>query len=257
MLEIGTPSMRPVLVAYGEVALAAAPDREAALLVPPGGCVLRLDVSLVNRFGPVFPLDDEVRGGEPRFKVSVGMELPVPHVRAARPLPGGPVLVEYGSVRSHGALDVRDRRQRLVDDVNQGQRLFGDMRAGGGDGGDGVALVEDLAPRQHVVGRRLAERGLARNGVWRADVVRGGDGPDVRVSLRPAGVDAHDARVGVGAAEHLAVEHAGDADIGSVERLAGHLVYAVVADRPRADHPVLPGFLLSLGRHIFPSLPGE
>ena len=59
----------------------------------------------------------------------------------------------------------------------------------------------------------------------------GDDGLDAGQRRGLAGVDAHDAGVGVRAAQDAAVQQAGRGEVGAVERAAGDLVRAVVADR--------------------------
>ena len=51
-----------------------------------------------------------------------------------------------------------------------------------------------------------------------------------------AGIDRLDPGMGVRAADDLAVGHVGQLDVGRVDRLAGHLVGAVVANRALAEN---------------------
>ena len=120
------------------------------------------------------------------------------------------------------------------------QRDVGDVHVDGRHRGDGVAAVQRLFLRQHVVAEELQVHGaLAEVG----DLVRRLGQVAVRhhrldagQRLRLAGVDGLDARVRVRAAQHLAVQHAGQAHVGAVDRPAGHLVGAVRTHRARADY---------------------
>ena len=71
---------------------------------------------------------------------------------------GEDVLVQHGGIGRHGGGDVEHGRQRLVVDLDQRQRGFGDVHVDGGDGrhrlADPVHLVArhvDLRHHPHVV----------------------------------------------------------------------------------------------------------
>ena len=66
----------------------------------------------------------------------------------------------------------------------------------------------------------------------------GHDGRDSGQGGRLFGVDALDHGMGMGAALNGAVQHAGEADVGSVLGRAGDLVDTIVADGARADNLV-------------------
>ena len=126
------------------------------------------------------------------------------------------------------------------------------MGAVGGNCGDGVALVEGLLGGQTVVAQELGVDHRAFAQVQHApaglrQVGGGGDGVDPGHGLGLAGVDALDAGMGVGAAQDLAVQHAGEIDVGSVLRPPGDLVGAVVAKRAAANDAVALGGGGSLG----------
>ena len=193
------------VVTHAEVSLAAAPDRQPAVGRPGGRRILGLDVPLVDGLRPVFTLHDHVGGLESALKVAKRVVFVAGYV-GNRGVVRRPVLVEPGGVGLHGVLDVGDCRQRLVLHVYQRQGLLGGVWAGRGNCRDGVALVEDLAARQHVVGLGRSEDDILGDASHRCAKVRGcGYGTHVRVRLNAAGVDRPDDGVGVGAPEHLAV----------------------------------------------------
>src|SRR5262249_55428210 len=138
----------------------AAPDGDAAVGVPLPGGVVRLDVALVNRGGAELTLDHDGGLGEPPGDVAelktdvlgdvgrfpgcaVGCRAPGQRFRRQ-------VGVQQRGAVGHGGADVEDGGQRFVHDVDQADRLLGDVPVDGGDGGDGVALVEHLLARQDV-----------------------------------------------------------------------------------------------------------
>ncbi len=114
------------------------------------------------------------------------------------------------------------RRQRLVVDVDQRQRLLGDVRVDGGDGGDGVALVEHLVAGQAVAAQVAQVDGpLAQLGDLVAGVGKIGGGDDRLDAGQRQGladVDVPDAAHGHGAAQDAAVQQAGHLHVGPVER---------------------------------------
>ena len=112
------------------------------------------------------------------------------------------------------------------------------MGAGGGDAGDGVALVEDFIAGQHVVaGEAHTLVGVVHPGD--GQVVDGNDGLDAGVRLGLGGVDGLDAGMGVGAAQDGPVEQAGHLEIAAVLGPAGNFVGAVVPDGAGAYHVII------------------
>ena len=73
------------------------------------------------------------------------------------------------------------------------------------------------------------------------EIPAGDDRLDARQRLGGRRVDRDDARVRVRAADDRAVEHAGEREVGAEVGASGHLVGAVVADRPRTDVRELAG----------------
>ena len=129
--------------------------------------------------------------------------------------------------------------QHLVLHVDQLERAPGDGRAGRGDRGHRVALVEhllaghDVPHHVLVVHHHLAGRDELRRLV--GEVVAGDDGLHAGQRLRLRRVDRDDARVRVRAPQHPADELAGQVEVGAEAGAAGHLVDAVRPDRARAD----------------------
>jgi hypothetical protein len=58
--------------------------------------------------------------------------------------------INFCRVRLHRRLRGHHRRERFVIDLDEAQRLLGDMRTGRGDRGDRMAVVQHLAARHHV-----------------------------------------------------------------------------------------------------------
>ena len=165
---------------------------------------------------------------------------------------GGQGFVDHGRVGPHSVLEGQHRLQHLVVYVNEGQGLLGDVGAGGGDGGHGVALVEGLMVGHDVLGHQPhVALGFSQVNdlVLNNREVLGRDcGQHAGQGLGLAGVYRPDAGVGVGAAQHLAVEHPGQLDVGPILGGAGDLLYPVVADWPSAyDFVIAAGALLGGG----------
>ena len=240
---------------HHEVALRRGPDLGDAAVGVVRDRGLRLDVALVRRLGAELALDDDVGLGETGVDVA---ELGGQHGREVRRLGrrrrdalGDLVLVQQRRVGGHRLLDVDDVRQHLVLDLDQLQRALGDQLRGGGDGSDGVAVVQHLLARHHAA-RHVAEvdHEFARGGNQHGhvgEVIAGDHGLDAGQLLGGRGVDALDARVRMPGAQHLADELVGQIDVGGVAGLAGHLVDGV---RPvvRIGADDLEDFLLVLQR---------
>ena len=150
--------------AYGESALGAGPDGQPPVAGPGGGGGVGLDVTLVHRASVILALQDYVRLAEPPLHVAqlvldvAGDVAPRAGVLAAGEAflleVGGQGLVNNRRVGPHGVFEGQHRLQHFVVDVDQGQRLLGDVRAGGGHGGDGVSLVQRLLVGHHVLGHQ-------------------------------------------------------------------------------------------------------
>ena len=119
-------------------------------------------------------------------------------------------------------LDVEDRRERLVLDVDLRGRLGGELGRLGRDGGDGVADETDAVGREDGLVLQV-DAGVER------EVAAGGDGPHARHPRGPLGPDVEDPGVRVRRADDGDVEEPGELQVGGVLRRARHLLEAVDA----------------------------
>ena len=133
------------------------------------------------------------------------------------------------------------RRQNFVLDFDQAQRFFGDMRAGRGDGGDRVAVVEDLVVREDVHRQvRRVDRHLA--GLLELVLGLRADPAEVTIALTPGSASALSMLIDLicawacGLRSTLPMQHAREGVVGAVLGAAGDLVDAVMANRTRADN---------------------
>ena len=173
-----------------------------------------LDITLVHRAGVVFPLQDDIRLPEALLHIAqlvldvAGDVAPRAGVLAAGKSflfeVGGECLVDDRRIGPHGMLERQHGLEHFVVDVDEGQGLLGYVRAGGGDGGDGVPLVESLLVRHHVFGhqsdvalrlRKVDDLVLDDGKVFCCDY-----GHHSGQGLGPAGVNVAYACVGIGAA---------------------------------------------------------
>lgn len=125
---------------------------------------------------------------------------------------------------------VDDRRQRVVLDVDQCQRVVGRVLVGRDHERDLLALEAHLVAREHrlgVVGDRRHPRQSERLEVLGRD-----HGGDVRVRERLGGVDRDDPSVCVGAAEHRAVDHSRQPDVVEIGALAADESRVLLALQP-------------------------
>jgi len=219
---------------------------------------VRLDVALVHHLRAELALDDDVGFAKPLFDVAAPQLHAVRDVgRPRRAFRRAPLCHEV-VVKNCGAglqriVQGHDRRQRVVDDVDERNRLPGDVERRGRDGGDRVARVEHFRVREHVVAHVVELESPFTHRELRGgfgNVSPGDDGLHASQSSRATRVDRDDARVSVRAAQHRAVEHAGKRHVRAVDGTAGHLVDAVVANRPRPHDRKLP----AIGAHTAASL---
>ena len=236
-----------------ERALRGGPDLEPAVLVPHRDGDVRLDVALVHAGRAELALDDHVGLGKPLGDVPL-LELEVRgDVRRLVALLahriGAQVVVQQGSVVLHRVEHPGHAGQQLVVDLDLCRGLFGQVDVGGGHGRHGMALVQDLVLRQAVGGQvgqvhlaRLAHDGASccpgRGNRRRVD-----DREHARASSSAslASIDLI-LRVGVRAPHASCRAPVRQLDVGGVDRLAGDLVGAVVADGrvPRTLYLLLP-----------------
>ena len=187
-----------------------------------------LDVALVRHGYPVLALDDHVGLGEARLEVTALEALGGSDVaRGLRSVAVGVlVLVDQRRAVGHGLVQRHDGFEDLVLDIDQLQRGFRLKLGLGGHGGHRVAVVEDLVAGDHVLAQIIRVAGEVRARNRRHDAFG---------RRRTAYVHALDAGVGVGTAQHLAVQHVGQVEVGAECRPTGHLVDAVGTHRPGAD----------------------
>ncbi len=131
---------------------------------------------------------------------------------------------------AQGRLGVADRRQRLVVDDDRGRRGTGGLRVVGGDDRDRLALVADLAEREHgLVGVLEAVGAPPRDVVGRQNRAHAGH------PQRGGDVDAADPGPRVRAAGGRAPEHVLVPEVGGERELSRDLRRAVRARGGAAD----------------------
>ena len=144
-------------------------------------------------------------------------------------------LVHHRRAGLHRLLDVEHGRQRLVIDTDLGQSLERLALAVGDDGDNRLTLVADLVDGQ----RRLvvlAEVDEAQERVEVARDVGAADDPaHARLALRLGDVDPPDARVGMGAAQDLEMQHALELVVVEIGRGRGDVAEHVLALGRLAD----------------------
>jgi hypothetical protein len=139
-------------------------------------------------------------------------------------------------VRLHRLVDIGHMGQDLVIDLDQAERLAGDRVAGSRHRGHGMTVIERLFPRHDIapdiaqIGRRFRE------------IVLGHHRLDAGQLERRLHVDGADAGMGMGAAQHLADQHAGHGRIGAEAGAPGYLVETVGSRRTGTDDLELAGF---------------
>ena len=194
-----------------------------------GGNQPLLDVALLHGVGRI---------GEGAVDITLGLlDLEVPGVRAV----GADLVVDHHAV-AQGVLEVDDRLEGLVLDVDGVEGVAGRGGRGGEHAGDPVTDVVGLAHRERVVGGRLHVVGHRpgarhRTGPRLSEVGPGEHGGDARHGCRRRGVDGDDARAGVWAAEHRQVQGARDREVSGVLGLAGQESGILAAQHSLAEHP--------------------
>ncbi|MEJ2211151.1 MAG: hypothetical protein P8129_19210 [Anaerolineae bacterium] len=154
----------------------------------------------------------------------------------------GAYLVDQGGVRLAGLLGAGSHRQGLVLDLDQVQRLAGDLGRVGGHHGHRVAQVADLVVAQH--GPVVVDQAVS---VAARHVGVGQHGAHAGQSLGLAGVDGQDAGVGIFGPQRGAVQHALEGVIVRELGRARHLVHGV-GPRVRVANDVQGRHRLGLGR---------
>ena len=177
--------------------------------------------------------------------------------------------MEQRSVLFHGLVKSEHRLQDFIINLDQLQGLLCDVWAGGRNGGHGMSLVEGLAGGHDI----LRHEACVALNLGQVNHLIGYDGEvlgrdhrgDTGQGLSLGGVDGPDSGVCVGAAQHLAVQHARELDVGAILRCPDDFVHAVVPDGPGSHNVVLTGFLglpdglLATGgrRHYFSNTGGR
>ncbi len=194
--------------------------------------------------------DDDVGLGEGAVRRLLVSGLPQ-RAREVVDLPGL-VVADQRRIGIERLAGVDDRRQRLVVDVDQFERVVGRVLVGRDHERDLLPLEPDLVAREH--GLRVVRDRRHPREPERLEVLRGDDGGDVRVSERPRRVDRPDARVRVRAAQHGPVDHSREPDVVEVAPLAADEARVLLAlQATEADRP-LGGRARQIldGRHLIP-----
>ena len=155
-------------------------------------------------------------------------------------LGGGHGLVQERSGVFHRLQHMQSRRQDLILDLDQPQSLFRNVGTRCRHRRHRVALVEGLIGRHDVVAqefhvhRHLTEIGHAIFGD--REILDGDDRLHAWQRLRLGGVNGLNTGMGMRAAEHLAVQHAGQAHIAAIHRPARDLIRAIGSDRAGTNY---------------------
>ncbi len=151
---------------------------------------------------------------------------------------------EVGAL-GHGGLHVDDRRERLVVDLDVLERIGGLVAVAADHHRDAVADVARRVHRQRHVRRVLhvrRDRPGARQRAVLPLQVRAGERRDhAGLRERSGHVDARDARVRHGAAQHGHVEHAGQLHVVGPRRLARDQPRVLLAQHDPADGVAVAG----------------
>ncbi len=145
-----------------------------------------------------------------------------------------PAFVDDGRARLERLLRIEDGRQLLVFHLDEIEGSFGRIDVDSGHSRDPVADVARFVGEDELVavlalvgeGGQGLRHHRAREGHL-GYVLVGEDGRHTRERLRLRGIDPDHVRVRVGAHEDPADEHAGEHDVGGIDRgarrLAGHI----------------------------------
>ena len=199
-----------------------------------------LDIALMHRPGREVPLDDDIGLGEAGLDVALGV------LDGARDVRGLAVerhpVVEDGRVVGQRVVDLDGVRQDLVIHLDQLAGLRRDGLGHGRDGGDRVTMEQRLVPRHHIAAHPAHVLNAERHRCVDREIDDVGGGHHrlhAGQGLGPGRVDGLDDGMGVGAAQHLAPDHAGHARVGREGRAPGDLVGPVGTDRAFTDPLVL------------------
>ena len=225
------------LGAEHEMALGAGPYLGEPAFGIVGDAGLRFDIALVNRLGVEFPLDDDIGLGKALFDIAELAFETGGDVRRFRRLGlhalGELVFVEDRRIGLHRVAHVDHVGQHFVIDLDQLQRRTGDGIAGGGDGGDRMAVIEHVFARHHVA-RDVAEidHQFARCRVFDrhvGEIVARHHRFYAGQRFRRGDVYRQDIGAGMRAAQHPADQLTGQRNIRCVTRASGDLVHGIAA----------------------------
>ncbi len=176
---------------------------------------MRLDRRLLHLMDAVGALEDVGGFRQPLFHIADGgvnldgdVALDIGDADCVR------FVVNDRRARLHCFQRIEDRRQHLVIDLDQLERLFGNLRRLGGDDGHAVAHMPHLAVERNLIPRmRVGPRLPTRRVDDARHIFVSEHGMNARQRARLRRVDAGDAGVGVRAGEHRRVQHAGQVDV--------------------------------------------
>ena len=128
------------------------------------------------------------------------------------------ILVDQVALRLHRLFRIEVRRQRLVLDLDQLQRLLRDFFGHGSHAGDVVADVTHLADRQRSL--VVTDR---KNSILIRSIFARNDRNHAIQGSRATGVDALDQRMWIRRMQNLANQHSGQAEVVGVLAAASGL----------------------------------
>ena len=153
------------------------------------------------------------------------------------------LVMDRNHVGRYGIIHARSRWQYFVLNTNSAQCLLRCVAVYRCHGRNGMSSVEGLVGCQDVVARPLqVRRALAKIDhlrLWRRQISVSNNRVHPRHGFRLGHIQLRDARVGMRRAQNCAPDHPRQLDVSTVNRLARHLVNAIMADRTRADYLVL------------------
>jgi hypothetical protein len=191
----------------------------------------RLDRDALRRVGDIAALDDDVGGRHRRVGVPLDDRV-IRHRVAVRDdvlvlVVGREIGMDERGPRLHRLLEIGDRGQRLVVDLDQAGGLGGDLGRERRDTGDDLALeAHDVLGEQVSILHEGAEAHVGQ-------LVLRHDRDDAGQGARLRGVDAQDARVRVIRVAEPRVRHTGEIEVGRVPAGARDLLLAVRTNEAR------------------------
>ncbi len=207
-------------------------DGDLAVDVPVGDAYARLEVTGMDPLRRVDTLEDVVRLRKAFLDIAVA------HLRGARDVVLD-ALVQLRRARLHRLFRVEHRRQVLVFDLYQVERLLGDVVRGRRHRGDRLAgeahgVAHDLKVVRQAL--RVGRHEIDRCEFPAGTLGRSQHGLDAGQRLGGARVDADDLRVRERAAQQLPVQHARHAVVDRIILAAGDFVDRVGSGDALADY---------------------